>query len=134
MTQSLGKTTLRTVLIAIAGLGLAATAQAQTMTSNSAAYNAGYGRYAGEENQPAQFGIRDANGNLVIVDGQIQTGVDQSSFSFANGAVDSFAGVGASSSSTAIGNSLNVTTQGNYNTVIVTSQQTNTGAITAETH
>ena len=34
---------------------------------------------------------------------------------------------------TAIGNSLNVVVQGNHNTVIVNSRQTNTGNITAGT-
>ena len=45
-------------------------------------------------------------------------------------------GVGGGSSSlaaTAVGNSLTVVTTGNYNTVIVNSKQTNTGAITATT-
>lgn len=105
---------------------------AQSMTANSASYNAGYGRIAGSENHPVEVSTRDANGNRVVVDGLILTGEDQSSFASASGAVDSFAGVGASSGgSTAIGNNLVVVTQGNYNTVIINSNQTNTGAITA---
>ena len=136
MIKSLAPTALRIALVAIAGVGLASAAAAQTMNSNSAAYNAGYGRVAGQENRAVEFGVRDANGNLVVVDGQIQTGPDQSTFSFAGagGSIDTFAGVGASSSSTAIGNSLNVTTQGNYNTVIVSSVQNNSGNISAGSH
>jgi holdfast attachment protein HfaA len=110
----------------------AGSAAAQSMSANSASYNAGYGRVAGSENHPVDVSTRDANGNRVIVDGLILTGEDQSSFSSASGAIDSYAGVGASSGgSTAIGNNLVVVTQGSYNTVIVNSNQTNSGAVTA---
>ena len=40
-------------------------------------------------------------------------------------------GVGGYAGSTAIGNNLTVVTQGNYNTVIVNSNQVNNGAVTA---
>ena len=117
-----------------AGLVVASPAAAQTMDTNSASYNAGYGRTAGSENHPVSVTTRDANGNRVIVDGLILTGEDQSTFSTASGAIDSFAGVGASSGgSTAIGNSLVVVTQGSHNTVIVNSTQTNTGQVTSTT-
>ena len=115
-------------------LVVAAPAIAQSMDTNSAAYNAGYGRVAGSENHPVVVSTRDANGNRVIVDGLILTGEDQSSFSRTSGAIDSYAGVGSSSGgSTAVGNSLVVVTQGSYNTVIVNSTQTNTGQVTAGT-
>ena len=107
-------------------------ALAQSMATNAASFNAGYGRTAGAENRPVDVSTRDANGNRVIVDGLMLTGEDQSSFSSTSGAVDAFAGVGASSGgASAIGNNLVVVTQGNYNTVIVNSKQTNTGAVTA---
>ena len=107
-------------------------ANAQAMSTNSADFNAGYGRVAGSENHPVQVSTRDANGNRIIVDGLMLTGEDQSSFSSASGAADAYAGVGASAGgATAIGNNLTVVTQGNYNTVIVNSSQTNTGAVTA---
>ncbi len=115
----------------------ASAVQAQNMNTNSASFNAGYGRTAGQENRAVAVGMRDANGNLVIVDGLILHGEDQSTFSAsgaATGAVDTFAGVGATGSSTAIGNNLQVITQGNYNTVIVNSVQTNTGNVSAATH
>jgi holdfast attachment protein HfaA len=121
------------VVSALVAIAVAGSARAQSMNANSAAYNAGYGRVAGQENQPVEVGIRDANGNLVIVDGVIQTGVDQSSFgSFAtSGAGETVSGAGGGAS--AIGNNLEVVTQGSYNTVIVNSQQTNTGDVSAST-
>ncbi len=118
--------------LGVAGEGIAL---AQTMNANAGAYNAGYGRYADEENQPTSYSIRDANGNLVILDGIIQTGVDESTFGFATGAGQTFAGVGAVGGvATAIGNSLNVVTEGDNNTVIVNSVQTNTGDVSASAH
>lgn len=131
--------TKQAVLATVAALlsGLACTAaQAQSMSANSSSFNAGYGRVAGQENQPITVGMRDANGNLVIVDGLILRGEDQSTFSAsgaASGAVDTFAGVGATSTANAIGNNLQVITQGNYNTVIVNSVQTNNGNVSAST-
>lgn len=125
---------LKTVVVAlVAGLGLTTAAQAQTMTTNSASMNAGYGRASGEENRLTDFGGRDANGNRLIVDGVIQTGEDQSVFARSGGGVsDSMSGVGAlGGSSTAIGNNLVVVTQGNWNTVIVNSSQTNNGNVSA---
>lgn len=116
----------------------AAPAQAQYMSSNSADYNAGYGRIAGSENHPVDVSTRDANGNRVIIDGIIQRGSDQSSFAggWAGwGAGDSYSGVGTvGGGSTAIGNNLVVVTQGSYNTVIVNSTQINNGNVTAGTN
>ncbi len=120
--------------VVAAALLTAGAAQAQSMSTNSASFNAGYGRVAGQENRPIDFSTRDANGNQVIVDGLILKGQDQSSFSSSSGAVDTFAGVGAVGGASAIGNNLVVITQGNYNTVIVNSQQTNTGDVSASSH
>lgn len=119
-------------LVAAAAAG--ATAQAQSMITNSAEFNAGYGRYSGQENRPVDVTTRDANGNRVIVDGLILSGQDQSSFARSGGAADAFAGVGAvGGGASAIGNNLVVVTQGNYNTVIVNSRQVNNGPVTATT-
>lgn len=118
----------------IAGVAGAGATHAQQMTTNSADFNAGWGRYAGSENRPVDVSTRDANGNRVIVDGLILTGEDQSSFSRSWGSADAFAGVGASSGgASAIGNNLVVVTQGNYNTVIVNSTQVNNGNVSAGT-
>lgn len=122
-------------LAALAAVLAAGGAHAQDMSTNSASFNAGYGRYAGQENRPVDVSTRDANGNRVIVDGLMLTGEDQSSFARAWGAADAFAGVGAvGGGATAIGNNLVVVTQGSHNTVIVNSSQTNNGAVTATTN
>ena len=115
----------------------------------AASFNAGYGQSSGDENKAAaQSTIRDANGNLLVVDGVIRTanggsasyssnasGVGTSTSalsaqSVSGGAGRYASGVG-SASSTAIGNQLNVVTTGSYNTVVVNSTQTNNGAVTA---
>lgn len=124
--------------LAVLCLGLLLTAgpaAAQSMNTNSAAFNAGYGRAAGQENHVVDYSTRDANGNRLIVDGVMLTGADQSVYSSsqASGSLDSYSGVGGwgSSGASAIGNNLTVITQGNNNTVIVNSTQTNTGNISA---
>ncbi len=125
-------------LVAVSPLATMAQAQS-TGSSGLSSFQAGYGgsRYT---TATAQTGsTRDANGNRLIVDGIIQSGA--SSYSSASGGVaSSYAGAGNGSGggtviggATAIGNSLNVVVQGNHNTVIVNSRQTNTGNITAGT-
>jgi holdfast attachment protein HfaA len=78
--------------------------------------------------EPSFSTISDENGNLLIVNGVMagasayakQTGVHHS-------------GVGGNSAgATAIGNSLNVTVLGSWNTVIVDSEQVNNGNQNAE--
>ncbi|HRD27932.1 MAG TPA: holdfast anchoring protein HfaA [Caulobacter sp.] len=119
-------------LALLAGLAVAPAALAQQMSSNAASFNAGYGRVSGQENRGVDYGTRDSSGNRLIVDGIIQSGETQSAFSRIDGGVfGGSTGVGAGGSSTAIGNNLVVITQGNWNTVIVTSVQTNTGDVTA---
>lgn len=116
----------------LVGLALGGAAQAQQMSTNSAGYNAGYGRISGQENRGVDYGTRDTSGNRLIIDGIIQTGADQSTFSRTDGGVFSGgSGVGGGGSATAIGNNLVVVTQGSWNTVIVTSVQTNNGDVTA---
>jgi holdfast attachment protein HfaA len=110
-----------------AGLTVQSQAAAQAEGySNSAAFNGGFGMAPGQENAPISGSDRDANGNLVITNGVMsgagsisqQTGLRQSGSGGASG---------SSASATAIGNSLNVTVSGSWNTVIVDSNQTNTG-------
>ena len=111
---------------------LAATAGpacAQSMSANSASYNSGWGRSPDQENQGANAQMRDANGNLVVVDGIIMNSSNQNLFS---GGGVSTSGSGAfAAGATAIGNSLSVVTQGNDNTVIIDSRQINNGTVTA---
>jgi holdfast attachment protein HfaA len=100
--------------------------------SNSANYN-GFG--AATQNTPSNFSLRDANGNLTVVNGQFVG----SSFSSATGvgATNAMGGVGMQAAgsvngqATAIGNSLNVVVVGSHNTTVVDSNQINNGNQTA---
>ena len=126
------------VAATIATLALPAGAAAQSAGSaGMGAYSAGYGGARYTTARPQSGSTRDANGNRLIIDGIIQAGA--STWSSATGGVSSsYSGAGraggtAIGGSTAIGNSLNVVVQGNHNTVIVNSTQTNNGAVTAGT-
>jgi holdfast attachment protein HfaA len=121
-----------------AGVAIAGSAQAAGDFSNASSYNAPFGMQAGQENQTINPSLRDANGNLTAVNGQITSanfGVTASAQSLAT----AHAGVGTSGAgtafggATAIGNSLNVVTLGNNNTVVVNATQTNSGNQTATT-
>ena len=121
-------------LTAAAVCALAGPAAAQTMNTNSAEFNGGWGRYPGQENHASDVSTRDANGNRVIVDGIILDGSsDTYTQQDGEGAGSVYAGAGGRrwSNATAIGNNLQVITQGNYNTVIVNSTQINNGDVTA---
>lgn len=125
--------TMRIKPICRAGIALAATALATAAAagdySTSANYNNPIGMSSNQENAPVNSSLRDANGNLTVVNGQITS----SSFSEVGGvqtATASAGGVGTASmtgTATAIGNSLNVVTTGSNNIVIVSSTQTNNG-------
>lgn len=124
-------------LLALAGPTAGAAQSAGS--SGMGTYQAGYGGSRYTTARPQTGSTRDQNGNRLIVDGIIQAGA--SSYSSASGGVSSsFSGVGGGANggtaiggSTAIGNSLNVVVQGNHNTVIVNSTQTNNGNVTAGT-
>ena len=112
-----------------------AAAPALAQTGGSAAQTSGeferpYGFGYGQEQSSYDANTRDASGNRVIIDGRIMTGMDQSSLSTssasAGGWSQATAGAGYSSGQ-AIGNQLNVITQGSWNTVIVNSTQINNG-------
>lgn len=123
----------------IGSLALVGTAKA-TDFSNASTYNTPFGMLAGQENAPVDASLRDANGNLSVVNGQFQSNAFAQGFA-QSGASASGLGSGAGSSgsgagfsgATAIGNSLNVITTGSNNTVIVNSSQKNTGNVTATT-
>jgi holdfast attachment protein HfaA len=136
----------RTGAAAFAAAALFATAaQAQMLNNNASNYNAPYGMSQAQENAPVDASLRDANGNLTVVNGVFtsatmsqQTGVQQSSVlgaaalgaTLGNGQAMTGAGFGGQTTlgqATAIGNSLNVVTVGTGNTVIVNSDQTNNG-------
>ena len=121
------------VLALLTGAAFAGSAQAGDW-SDSSSYN-GFG--AASQNTTANASLRDANGNLTMVNGQFtssnfsqQQGVQTATSSTSGGVGTSGAGT-AFGSATAIGDSLNVVTVGNNNTVVVNSTQTNSGNQTA---
>jgi holdfast attachment protein HfaA len=132
------------ISLAAALAALASSAQAGDY-SQASSYNEGYGMAPGQENAPIDASLRDANGNLTIVNGQFtsssmsqQSGVQQMSTIGGGmgsiGTVSNSTSGGTSTSTTtasAIGNQLNVVTVGSNNTVVVNSSQTNNGNQTA---
>jgi holdfast attachment protein HfaA len=119
-------------IIALAALALTAATAAQAQAwNNSANYN-GYG--ATSQNTTSNYSMRDANGNLTMVNGQV-TSSNYASNSGAQSAYAGGVGMGGAQSTygqaTAIGNSLNVTVIGMHNTTIIDSSQVNTGNQTA---
>jgi holdfast attachment protein HfaA len=111
----------------VASLGVAGLAHAQTANASSAANNAGYGRSPDQENQPVNPIVRDANGNLVSVDGVIEGGQDQSTFSNAGvtGVFDTAAGVGASGSATVFSGVLATVATSSVASATVSTNQSN---------
>jgi holdfast attachment protein HfaA len=99
---------------------LVAPASAQTITY-SGELNVPYGHSYRDENTPYNPTTRDANGNRLIVNGRIVQGDGSNLPGTLSG--DFFSGQGGG----AIGNQLNVVTNGNWNTVIIDSTQINNG-------
>lgn len=119
---------LTTLLLTAAATGLALPAAAQSTGDPAGSWNIPYGGSLGGENRAFDPPGRDANGNRVIVNGRILSAAEASSLSTGFDESDSGSGFGAS---TAIGNQLNVVTQGSWNTVIVDSTQINNGDVSA---
>jgi len=102
-------------------------AQQQEGFANSTLYNSGFGMTSGETNAPVSGSNRDANGNLVILNGVMSGGGVLSQQDTAR-QTNSGGGTGVGgATATAIGNNLNVTVTGVWNTVIIDSKQTNNG-------
>ncbi len=116
--------------LASALTGALATAVQAGDYSNSASYN-GFG--AATQNTASDYQLRDANGNLTVVNGQFVG----SQYSSNSGAQSASSGVGTSGAgsaygqATAIGNSLNVVVVGSHNTTVIDSSQINNGNQTA---
>ncbi len=108
-------------------------AQAQAW-NNSSNYN-GYG--SSNMNSASNYSLRDANGNMTLVNGQFETASNYSAQSGAQNASAYGGGVGTSGAGTqygqasAIGNSLNVVVLGSHNTTVVDTTQINNGNQTA---
>jgi len=121
-------------LTAATALGGSVSAQA----SHPSDWSRPYGQAPGQETRP-YTGARTRAGNRVVINGVIQTGVGVSAQASAFGSAQTgagamnggYSGPFASANASAIGNQLNVVVSGNYNTVVVNSRQTNSGAITA---
>ena len=125
---------LKTVCIAALFAAAATSAQAGVDYSNAATYNTAYGMTPGEENATVNPSLRDGNGNLTVVNGQFTSSSMSQQSGVQNMSTMSGSGTGAGAAygtASAIGNSLNVVTTGNNNTVIVNSTQTNNGNQTA---
>lgn len=132
-------TTRAMLMLTAAALAVPGVAAAQsTGSSGAATFQAGYGAARYTTARPQTGSTRDENGNRLIVNGIIQSGASTYS-SASGGASASVTGAGAGSGgtaiggATAIGNSLNVVVQGDHNTVIVNSNQVNTGDVSAGT-
>ncbi len=116
-------------------MALAGTASADPWATSSSDFARGFGMDGDSFSAPIQVGTRDANGNRLIINGQIMTDT-----TLTGGIADGFSGgvasasASSSSSSQAIGNQLNVVTQGNWNTVIIDSTQINNGDVSAVSH
>ena len=108
--------------------------QASSAASSTGEFERPFGYAYGQENQAYDANTRDANGNRLILDGRIMTGMDQSTLSMSTASASAWAqassGAGfgnGAQQGTSIGNQINVITQGNYNTVVVNATQTNSG-------
>lgn len=113
------------ILIALAAAALASPAYADDPIASAGDVVRAFGMGWESFDSPINPATRDADGNRVIVNGRMQI-----EGTLTGGLQDGFAtGIG---SAQAIGNQLNVVTQGNYNTVIVDSTQINNGDISAE--
>ena len=130
------------IAFAAALIALAAGAAQAGDFSNASTYNAPFGLSPGQENAPPTPSLRDANGNLTLVNGQFTSanfGTSAGASASGSGVGSSFAGAGTSGATanqgtaTAIGNQLNVVTLGSNNTVVVNATQTNNGNQTATT-
>ncbi len=97
-------------------------------------YN-GYG--ATTQNTTSNYSLRDANGNLTMVNGQFvpstysQNSGGQSAYAIGSGGVGTQGAGGTYGQATAIGNSLNVEVIGTHNTTVIDTTQINNGNQTA---
>ncbi|PHR52378.1 MAG: holdfast attachment protein HfaA [Robiginitomaculum sp.] len=105
------------------GLAIGTSATAQTITYSSE-LNIPYGHSYRDENTPYNPSTRTTNGNRLIINGRMVLG-DGSTLP--GGLGGDFFGSQGGGSAGAIGNQLNVVTQGSWNTVIIDSTQINNG-------
>lgn len=112
--------------LTLAALAFAGSAAADPIPSSTGDVERAFGMGWSSFDQPIEASTRDENGNRVIINGRMEL-----EGTLTGGLMDGFgSGLG---SAQAIGNQLNVVTQGSWNTVIVDSTQTNNGEVTAVT-
>jgi len=112
------------ILISAAAMAFATPSFADPIPGGAGDFGGAFGMGWESFDTPINPATRDENGNRVIVNGRMEI-----EGSLSGGLQDSFSG--GIGSAQAIGNQLNVVTQGNYNTVIVDSTQINNGDVTA---
>ncbi len=119
----------------IAGLAASTSALAQATSAPPAWMTGGYRGAATATSQTFDPVTRDANGNRVVISGEIQTpggtSVAMDFASLSGGAGNTATGAGYNTA-TAIGNLVSVQITGSWNTVVVNSTQTNSGSISAQ--
>lgn len=113
-------------------LSFAAGAHANPAVDSASYFDTGFGGVVNDFNTPFEPGTRDAFGNRLVINGRIIPGDQMANLppTLTGNFQPSFGGVGRGQG-TAIGNLLNVVIDGNNNTVVVTSSQTNEGDVTA---
>lgn len=109
------------VTLVLAGTIASATAQDFDTTQAQLPFGFGFG----EEEQPFEPGTRDANNNRVVLNGRI--GLEGSTLPLGLMFSDASTLAGFDGNQLAVGNQLNVTVEGSWNTVIVNSTQINNG-------
>jgi holdfast attachment protein HfaA len=113
------------LVIAVSLTATAAAAQGARQLPTASAMTGGYSGARASTGAPTDFSLRDASGNLIIVNGQLQTGSGYEPGYGGGG------GGGFGQTAIALGNQLTVQASGSWNVIIVDAVQTNTGDITA---
>jgi len=126
MTKTLTKKIGAAGIIALSGFIAAPAATAQE-AGYLAEFERPYGFAYGEESRPFDAGTRDTAGNRVIVNGRILDSTSTLNGGLNTGWGQTGGASGMLGTGTALGNQLNVITNGNYNTVIIDSTQINNG-------
>lgn len=106
-------------------IAMTSSADAQAASSMSE-FERPYGWSYGSESSPYSASTRDLNGNRVIIDGLIEGGSGLSTGLYTGWGQTSGAS-GMLGNGTAVGNQLNVITNGSNNTIIIDSTQINNG-------
>lgn len=110
-------------LTGVFALAAPASAQAASYTSE---FERPYGYGYGDEQRPFEADTRDALGNRVIINGLIEGGTGLGTGLY-TGWGQTEGASGMLGSGTAVGNQLNVITNGSNNTIIIDSTQINNG-------